>query len=115
MRLLDWTNALLVLAIVLGVVSAVGLAFLGATLVSGPVVTEPSPPTIASEEEALDSPLTRTVGVFFLVAATGCVVAAGYCTHMLWDKYREWRRWKSMPPGYSSWGIAKEAEERRKR
>ena len=107
MRLFDWTNVLLVLAMLGGAASAVVLGWFGIGFVLGATTT--------AEGVAVDNPYTRTFGILFLVAATGCVVAAGYCTHMLWDKYREWRRWKSMPPGYSSWGIAKEAEERRKR
>ena len=107
MRMFDWTTGLFLLGIVVGAASAALLAWFGATLISGPVVTP--------EGEVYDSPFTRTMGIFFLVAATGCALSAGYCTHILWDKYREWRRWLRSKPGYASWSIAKEAEERRKR
>ena len=106
MRLLDWTTVLLVLGIVVGTASAAVLAWLGVALVSGPVGT--------MDGAVFDNPYTRMMGIFYLVAGIGCAVAAGYCTYMLWDKYREWRRWLRSKPGYSTWSIAKEAEERRK-
>jgi len=107
MRLFDWTTALLLLGIVVGTASAAVLAWFGVGLVSGATTT--------MEGEVLDNPFTRTLGIFCLVGATGCATCAGYCTHTLWDKYREWRRWLRSKPGYPSWSITKKAEERRKR
>jgi len=102
MRLFDWTTALLLLGIVVGTASAAVLAWYGVGLVSG-------------QGEVAGNLYTRTFGIFFLVAGMGCTAAAGYCTHMLWVKYREWRRWLRSKPGYPSWSITKEADERRKR
>ncbi len=107
MRLLDWWTALMLVGIMVTAISSAVLAWWGIGLVSGAVVT--------AEGEVLDSPWTRTLGVFMLSGAAGCALAAGYLMWLLWSKYRDWRRWRELKPGPSYWDIAREAEERRKR
>jgi len=107
MRLFDWTTALFVLGIVVGTASAAVLAFFGVGFVSGAATTV--------EGEVVNDPYIRTMGIMLLVGAMGCALCAGYCTRTLWVKYHEWRRWLRSKPGYPSWSITKEAEERRKR
>ena len=107
MRLLDWWTALMLVGILVAAISSVFLIWLGVGLVWGAAVT--------TEGEVLDSPSTRTAGIFMLSGAAGCALAAAYLVRLLWSNYHDWRRWKALRPGPSYWDIAREAEERRKR
>ena len=105
MRMLDWVTACFAVGVVVGLVVGGVCTWFGVTLVSGVAVT--------AEGEVANSPYVVAIGVFFLTAAVGCFLAAGYCTWVLWEKYHGWRQWLRFRPPRSYWDVAGEAEEKR--
>jgi len=106
-RMLDWITVCFAVAAVIGLASGVVLTWFGVMLVSGGAAT--------AGVDIVDSPNTRVIGFFSLVMAVCCFLAAGYCAHVLREKYRDWRQWLRFKPPKSYWDVAEEVEEKRNR
>ena len=107
MRMVDWITVCFAVAAVIGLASGLVISGFGALLVSGAAATE--------GVDIVFSASSRVIGFFSLGMAVGCFLAAGYCAHVLREKYHDWRQWLRFKPPRSYWDVAEEAEEKRKR
>lgn len=65
--------------------------------------------------KAVVNPATIVSAVFLFAATLGCGLASAYMGYLLWQRYRDWKRWQALRPGRSYWEYAAEAEKERKR
>jgi uncharacterized membrane protein YdfJ with MMPL/SSD domain len=70
---------------------------------------------LETDAGVVTNPLVRLGGAALLAAALGNGLASAYMAFLLWQRYRDWRRWQALRPGRSYWDYAAEAEKERDR
>jgi len=64
---------------------------------------------------AVLNPATVLSAVFLFAAALGSGGASAYLGYLLWQRHRDWERWKDLKPGRSYWEFAADAAMKRRR